>query len=397
MSEVVYILGAGFSKCAGAPLQSKILEKIFDPSFNSIERGYDSFNQYLTHTRTFIYDLFSINKDEDLIKIELEDILTILDKAILNQEFIKNYSPQNLSVKRKELIGCILFMFNEKLRNTSSNFYSKLSQKIIAEKLSKDQKEDSIGFIYLNWDIILDNYLFINAEKNNIAEAQKAKEGKNYKPRFIHLDYCCYTTPFDMPNYTLSKHNLKSIDVKAKGFYNIKIQKLHGSFNWLLCNNCGRLFYKLGEKIALYEMFEINICPHCNLHTLKPIIITPTLLKDLNNTHLKMVWHNALLDLMEAKKVVFVGYSFPLADFELKYLLKKGISKNAEIEIVLSNSLDDKIAYLRYKNFFGNQIKKPLYEDGSQNYFSQIFDFELSKFDCKDNFRIVAKPLQKLI
>jgi hypothetical protein len=45
--------------------------------------------------------------------------------------------------------------------------------------------------------------------------------------------------------------------------------------------------------------------------------------KNLNNTHLKMVWQNAMIDLREANRIVFLGYSFPLADFEFRYLLLK--------------------------------------------------------------------------
>jgi hypothetical protein len=51
-------------------------------------------------------------------------------------------------------------------------------------------------------------------------------------------------------------------------------------------------------------------------------------MKDLNNTHLRMTWHNALMDLQQAKRIIFVGYSFPLADFEFRYILTKAIASS---------------------------------------------------------------------
>ncbi len=97
-----------------------------------------------------------------------------------------------------------------------------------------------------------------------------------------------------------------------------------------------------------------------------------------------MVWHNALLDLMEAKKVVFVGYSFPIADFELRYLLKRGISKTANIEVVLKD--DDEEVFNRYQQFFGKQFKdNGRITTGAAEYFAKEFDFDLSPLDCLDD------------
>jgi hypothetical protein len=58
--------------------------------------------------------------------------------------------------------------------------------------------------------------------------------------------------------------------------------------------------------------------------------VTPTFVKDLNNTHLKMIWHNALMDIQESERLVFIGYSFPLADYEFRFILSKALagSKN---------------------------------------------------------------------
>ena len=59
---------------------------------------------------------------------------------------------------------------------------------------------------------------------------------------------------------------------------------------------------------------------------------------------IKNIWHNAYLDIAEAKKIIFIGYSFPMADFELRYLLKKAINPNTEITVIL-HKYDNPLLY----------------------------------------------------
>ncbi|MGI5900613.1 MAG: hypothetical protein ACOX8S_11965 [Christensenellales bacterium] len=54
-------------------------------------------------------------------------------------------------------------------------------------------------------------------------------------------------------------------------------------------------------------------------------MLIPLLLKGFKQLAHKNIWHNALMDLTEAAKIVFVGYSFPDADFEMRCLLKKAL------------------------------------------------------------------------
>jgi hypothetical protein len=87
------------------------------------------------------------------------------------------------------------------------------------------------------------------------------------------------------------------------------------------------------------------------------VLITPTFLKDLNNLYLKNIWHNAFIDITEAEKIVFIGYSFPDADFEMRYLLKKAVQPGTAIEIVLHNT-DDPETYKAVMTNHGFTIKE---------------------------------------
>ena len=78
------------------------------------------------------------------------------------------------------------------------------------------------------------------------------------------------------------------------------------------------------------------------------MIITPTFLKSLDNLSIKNIWHNAYIELSEANKIVFIGYSFPEADFEMRCLLKKAINNGTIIEVVLHSSDNPSIYYDKF-------------------------------------------------
>ncbi len=73
-------------------------------------------------------------------------------------------------------------------------------------------------------------------------------------------------------------------------------------------------------------------------------------MKSLDNLNIKNIWHNAFIDLSEANSLVFIGYSFPDADFEMRCLLKKATQNNVKIKVVLSKWDNPKIYANKLKN-----------------------------------------------
>jgi hypothetical protein len=164
---------------------------------------------------------------------------------------------------------------------------------------------------------------------------------------------------------------------KAKGIYNLKLLKLHGSTNWLLCPNCNRLYTGVGGEEEAWDLYVLpQDCPTCEraprgtgrFHKpasplLEPFLITPTYVKVFDNPHIRMTWHNAYMDLAEATEVVFVGYSLPEADYHLRTLLRRSIRPDASVVAVLTESdrlqvntpesLHRFFSSTRYAQFFG--------------------------------------------
>ena len=88
-------------------------------------------------------------------------------------------------------------------------------------------------------------------------------------------------------------------------------------------------------------------------------LLLPTYLKNLSNIQIKLVWQNAAIELSEATRIVFIGYSLPSADFEIRQLLARMIRPDAEIQVVLyPDNPHVEAEAERYRNFFGSRISE---------------------------------------
>ena len=361
--KVVYVLGAGFSKPAGAPSQSGILEEIFRLAQDGSS---------VTNARQLLCDFLENDlriSPENRVRVALEDIYTPIDRCIADGTSLKSRTALELV----ELRGRLEYLISRAISTAISRYldthagagaYIDRFAAYIVEKAARRAKlsantEDSgpskwydpLAIISLNWDILLDNAL-------HSALLNECPSTGDYDP-FGVVDYCCYISSLDA-NATRVRAGLFSLGCKG---YNVKLLKLHGSMNWLQCPNCQRLYVKFGNKQDILEGVGNTLCRHCercgNSNRLRGSLVMPTFLKDLSNFQLKLVWQNAGLEIMEAERLVFIGYSLPYADFEFRQLLSRMVRRDAGVEVVLYKgaSEEDRRCYdgevERYRQFFG--------------------------------------------
>ena len=196
---------------------------------------------------------------------------------------------------------------------------------------------------------------------NALNEALFNRDGEitdDYGP-FGVVDYCCHISSLRDDDRRI-RTGLWSLGCKG---YNIKLLKLHGSMNWLQCPNCQQLFVGFDEKHNIVNHTHPQPCRHCqkqgNESLLRGSLVMPTFLKDLSNFQVKLIWQNAGVELMEARRLVFVGYSLPSADFELRQLLSQMLHRDTEIEVFLwgtSATFPDERK--RYEHFFSRHDVK---------------------------------------
>ena len=109
----------------------------------------------------------------------------------------------------------------------------------------------------------------------------------------------------------------------------------------------------------------------------------PTFLKDLSIFQLKLSWQIAGIELQEASKIVFMGYSFPMADFEFRQLLARSVRRDAKIDVVLwktdnpknfpkDHPIQSTLPFFRYNSFFGKR-KINFFYDGVEDYINRYY------------------------
>jgi len=367
MTKTVYILGAGFSMDAGAPSQEKLVEKIFEIHNSNphifIAGTVNRFKDFLTNT---------LNIPETLQKnIPFEDIFTPLDKCLLD-----NLSFRNLRIDQvKEIRGLIYYLIGKTLQHilltSDKGYIDRFATFLVNECHKRKDKNypnvDNVSVITTNWDILLDRSI------------QDQIDSKYYLKAVV--DYCCYIS-----SYRKDDERVKpGLEVLGSGGFNVKLVKLHGSLNWLQCPRCQRVYVDIDDKIAINQYTDPINCRHCDenfnkhpSHELTSNIIMPTFLKNLSNPQYKLIWQNAGVELSEAKKIIFIGYSLPQADYEMRQLLSRMVRKDAEV-LVVGYSRDPKNDKSfqelenRYKVFFGDRLKLPVFHLGAKKFIEDTF------------------------
>lgn len=328
------ILGAGFSKNSGLPVQAEIPELL-------IENQKDNqFENAISHIiKGFYEDTFGFSRGSVLPN--LDDVLTCIDISTNSGHHLGiKYSSMHLRAIRRFLVYRIFSVLQK------NYVYSEAVVKFIC---SLRENYSRLDFIVLNWDTVLENYIYL------------------IEPE-ITIDYC-------NGGIQLSRD---TIDSKKDA---IKVIKIHGSSNWLFCDNCRELFIdsnndiplikKAGFKAMDFELFDEFKGTLVNLEREKCIICgdyisshiaTLSFRKSFRENSFPQVWNMAEEALTDSDKWIFVGYSMPQADYEFKHLLKIAELKlnhkrerELEIDVVLLNSTTTISAY---KSFFGNRIAR---------------------------------------
>ncbi|HHV95272.1 MAG TPA: hypothetical protein GXX37_02165 [Clostridiaceae bacterium] len=290
----------------------------------------------------------SLIKNEG-INVNLEDIFTSFDKSILSREHIHKYTYTQMDEIRFSIMRLFIYYFSKSVQEHSF----KQEDYIHFFKFIKKQKTKSpTTIITTNWDTLIEEY----CERNKIK----------------------YDYGFKIP-YTNMHDNACESD--------IILLKIHGSANWLRCLHCGAfLVFKKGEAAkSLFEDGKNETCTVCgqgesfNAPSLQPEIITPTMLKSFANCLYLNIWSAASKALREATEVIFIGYSFPIADFDFRYMLQKSISTKARIDVVLhendnpeqteSKNLQSLFPEKRYRDAFPKNTLRFFY-NGFSDYFS---------------------------
>lgn len=327
VTNTAIFLGAGTSYIAGVPIQSEILKTICSNKEILYSNNGNIFIKFLK-------DNFGYNENCDNLPA-IEEIYSFLDFFISQNE--------NLSSKYSV----------EKLKNIW-NIFTQLICSAIHTGVSIENNEDT----YFNfWQKLLE----VNHKISIITTNYDSCFFESFD-RFYSHD-CLLNYNIDFANYYDEYMNginafywwIKA-EENSKNTKIIDVYKLHGSLDWLYCSNCNKVLHtpflqanynlengELKEFPMLSDngktMQRIAMCPvdKCKYQIL---IVPPTYNKNFNNSILKDLYFKALRKLRMAKNIIFIGYSFPDADYHIKALFNR-VNMSKKNVVVIDKFLDD--------------------------------------------------------
>ena len=304
-----------------------------------IHSSLDQMRDTMPSAENFFYDLFKVNKTDNLPANFLNFLgLTYegLNDLILRAWNIDNsdnvFDPDGWKgVNIEEVMT--FFEIGSKMFNSSSKegkmylqaqksllsfmypFIPMISEEQHCEYLLKvffdlSPKDTIISY---NWDTIADFTL----------EKAKAVQLKNYAKL------------------------LRSDKIEPEEYRNLGLLlKLHGSFNWMICENNKCNSYKKikppfqKNRYKLTGLKDSWTCKECGESKLKPLIIPPVSNKMIHkNSFLKNQWLIARQKLLDINELIFIGYSFPPTDYFTEWLFRQiyFIEKRNNIKITIVN------------------------------------------------------------
>lgn len=330
MQDTVLIAGAGLSAVAGIPTTNQLTKKFLTqpPTQATPAPLQEAISEEL---HRYWKAVFGYRSDEP----SFEDHFTVLDLAANTGHHLgTRYSPKRLRAIRRLSIHRVFeildqeFTFNDALHRF----------------LGKLQRGRNNGIITTNWDIVLERHA----------------------DRPFH-----YSIPISM----------KGTDVPSEPWprRGTPILKLHGSSNWSYCDCCERLYASQprhgktavkdrifidqddfdalrGHSDGFPSKLLVSACPECGVR-LSSRVATFSYTKTLNFVHFLAIWDDAFKMLRDARTWMFVGYSFPEADFQLRHMLKAAqLGRRGRVEViaVTKGSADGTIE--RFNRFFGKAL-----------------------------------------
>ncbi|HUV58513.1 MAG TPA: hypothetical protein VMW09_00180 [Desulfatiglandales bacterium] len=352
MSQTVFILGAGASVHAGAPLMANFLN---EADKLRRQRGADDFKKDFDFVFDAISALQPVHSKSALDLDNIESVFAAFEMGRLINKF-----PGMTSDDIKLLLVSIRRLIYKTL-----------------EKTITFPVKHRAGGNYLHPTELYDMFVKMIMELNNGRQENKCSIITfNYD---LALDYALHYHSIPA-NYCLSE---------TTGRGNASLMKLHGSLNWASCLKCGEIIpWHFGD---FYKKFRHNlfdqksVCidlpsnlsksglKHCERDVgSEPFIIPPTWNKTEYHQGLSKVWGQAALELSDAENIFIIGYSLSKSDLFFRYLFALGSLGKTRIKNFFVFDPDrQNIVNTRFEELIGPGLK-PKFEFIKEEFGSAI-------------------------
>ena len=352
--STVYFLGAGASADAGVPLTSDLLPRL-------VERVPDKPNVGLYEfVRRFGFD----GKEESVV-----DLINFVNSALREgQPLDRDFDVTALRALRDEITVELAFLIDE-----SANRGRKLL-------LPEEAEDQPFGDGYVTDRKIAPYFKTfaktLNTRRRRIGARLPRGDvvittnyDTNLDAALFELSYAD-ETGFDRGQSGLTDVYLGSAEFRdpytdeyafSASSATVDLLKLHGSFNWLYCPRCHRIFVAaFGSSVRFLQDPVGNpdetIC-FCD-QPLESVIVAPSAEQEVVNPHLRGIWVSAYHALEQADRIVICGYSLPPQDLAIRSLFYRAMDGRRQqdmkpSEIVVVNRSTEDAFRERYTRLFG--------------------------------------------
>ncbi|SDM20380.1 hypothetical protein [Halarsenatibacter silvermanii] len=329
MKKSVWILGAGASKGhsnENFPSINEFFLKAKNENFLISNEGFSDLKKYINKN-------FGVNIS-DGVKLDIEKVMTAIN---IDMRRNKNLKFQNIKKSLLRLIRKVLNISTKASPENCSEYHD------LKEVLKRNDYNDTV--ITFNWDLLLDNIwdrkkILKQVENNNTSDMPD-----NYYRRFI----------LGESGYYLSTFGGLSVDPPYRNYNNKSgsYLKLHGSIDWLYCQNESCVRYS--TVIPTLDYHEPPYyCSECH-EKMEYLIIPPVLNKDFNHyPFIRKMWNKAAKEIQSVDELIIWGYSLPPTDFYSEWLIRQ--SRGSLEKLILINpDIDLKSFRKKFKSIFKNE------------------------------------------
>lgn len=369
-NEILYILGAGFNQFLEDfdNIKPPLVRDFFQKAFSKrkfLEKAYlNQIKNLLDYIRHYWgYSLPDLKKHD----IDIEEIFTLLQLQIEKAKSKRNYKELK---KLIEISFKLETFFSEFLSDFTPLNPQKPEGYLFLIKFGKQLLSEQPTIITFNYDTLLEDGIssasgVATSPKSFLDLHQNPERTQKLPPSLIKyshfnwnriLSYGFEFSYVNLPQAGVSQM-VHQQDYYGKGLnrlYKMQILKLHGSLNWMEVagpldrNAWGKenhpSWKEFPAKIQKEEgviyypgHWHFGMPPLLGTWFLRPKVITPVLYKDTfyNRHPFPDLWEKALAALKQCKRLIIIGYSFPLTDFATKMLFLEAFSNNSLGELIL--------------------------------------------------------------
>jgi len=302
--RVALFLGAGASKTFGLPLTSEIFGQLLirckdHTLFKSSSNPEQSCSQLLDSLGKLLPGLNNARIQLPLIT----DVISLIDYSLsvsvipitgMNRSQLQEF--RDLLAQAVAEIVCI--------RPWNHPEWEKWTR-----WLHELRSSASLSVLTSNYDIVAEHPILQDLWRSYPAEREL----------YAKLDYGCGWCAYYDGSIQPRPHTPE-----------ISFFKLHGSVNWLTCEMCQSLYIHpwVADPAAVRDRTGQDLV--CCKSPLVPVIVTPSLVRDIKNSTLLEIWKNALQALRDADEWIIVGYSFPPEDLAIRSMFLRAWQSRAQ-------------------------------------------------------------------